>query len=187
MEYESYSAYLYDFASYIKMYPEAIIIHEKLSKGENLSSSDLEWIKWAVEVSGWDQKDIEDELKNLFEDPISRIDKHKKIFEDYLKEAKEFKEEKKYEQTGRKIWGSTVALHNLYYDKNRIPLVPWDYYHIKNLFMNIKDKQQQEIVLNLFSYTRGLYYTTKHGLINSFDQRFERAVTWIEKFKEVVF
>jgi len=53
-------------------WPEIYRVAEKLRQGADLSNDDREWLDDISRVSGWDEDDVAEDLKNLDRDPSER-------------------------------------------------------------------------------------------------------------------
>jgi len=173
---------------YLSKWPEVVRIHEKLVKGQNLSSLDKQWIKELVEETGWSVDEVMDEIKNLDKDPSTRVDKYQKIFEDCYMKAKELREKKRNRQAGEKLWGAVIALLKLYASKRGIPLIPWDSESLFSLIGYAKEGQTQDAILNLITRAVVLHQNYYECILGreSFQSVFSDTLELIEKFKELV-
>jgi len=169
--------------AYLRGYPEVVRIHEKLIKGEKLSSLDKSWIKELIEETGWNKEEVIDEIKNLDKDPSTCIEFYRKIFEDCYMKAKELREKKRNRLAGEKLWGTVTALLKLYASKRGIPLIPWDFGSLVNLVDHIKEVERRKLILNLTASAAVLHQNYYECILGrkSFKERFDDVVELIEK------
>jgi hypothetical protein len=91
-------------------WPEIIKIAEKLGRREKLTDRDRMWVEGLAEATGWDRKDVVDELANIAVNPSGRAKRYKQLHETYFEEAEKLKEKGDFRQAGEKLWGAVTAL-----------------------------------------------------------------------------
>ena len=179
--------------------PEVVEIHEKLSRGETLNTLDMELIEELSKETGWSEEEVMDEIKNLDKEPSTLVNKYKRLFEEYYKEAKELKEKKDYRQAGEKLWGAITALIKLYASKRGIRITAWTHAKLYDFVDNnvsnkpVKLPDGSEISLKVaFSLLlsdgstlhENFYEDNVHGEV--FEIIFNHAVDLIDKIKKVI-
>jgi len=180
-------------------WPEIVRIYDKLRRGETLNTLDMEWIDELSKETGWSEEEVMDEIKNLDKDPSTLVNKYKRLFEEYYKEAKELKEKKDYRKAGEKLWGAITALIKLYAGKRGIRVTAWTHAKLYDFVDNnvsnkpVKLPDGSEISLKvafslLLSDGRTLhenfYEDNVHGEV--FEIVFNHAVDLIDKIKKVI-
>ncbi len=169
-------------------WPEIYRVAEKLRQGADLSNDDREWLDDISRVSGWDEDDVAEDLKNLDRDPSERAVRYRMLFEKYLEEAKRRKEAGDTEQAGEKLWGAITALIKLYAAKKGIPIVHWSRSKIEKFVSNNVEQDLKEPLLELLDKGSALHehFYEKHMTFQSFEYRWSRAMELLDGIKRRV-
>ena len=95
-------------------YPEVVSLATKLASGMQLCKSDILTLRQVAEAMGWDEDDVEEELKNLATNPSKRVEKYMELFQKYYSEAHRLLERGDYSQAAEKLRGAATALIKLH-------------------------------------------------------------------------
>ncbi len=110
----------------LALWPEIYKVCVKLVYGLPLETADKAIAKELSEASGWQVRDVLEDLKAaLCEDPSTRVDIYRRLTKKYYDEAiKEWKRGN-LEQAGEKLWGASVALVKLHAALKGIFIAHW--------------------------------------------------------------
>jgi len=130
-------------------YPELFLLADKLSRGEELNEVDRAWLRELAKASGWDVDDVGDELRNLWADPSSRVDKYWELFNKYYEEARRHYDNNDYSQAAEKLWGAITALIKLHAALKGMPIAEWRHGNLYNYVYNNIEKENRQIFIKL--------------------------------------
>ncbi len=107
-----------DFEELRREYPEVVSLATKLASGMQLYKSDILILREVAEAMGWDENDVEEELKNLAANPSKRAEKYMELFQKYYSEAHRLLKQGDYPQA------ATVGSRNSPHQATRRPHKP---------------------------------------------------------------
>jgi hypothetical protein len=165
-------------------YPEVVSLATKLASGMQLCKSDI--LREIAEAMGWNEDDVEEELKNLAANPSKRVEKYMELFQKYYSEAHRLLEHGDYPQAAEKLWGAATALIKLHAALRGVFIAPWSHGKLYNYVTNnaehrqaFRDMLKAAEVMHRYFYERDLDPAT-------FKDHWEDAVRHIEKVKDIV-
>jgi hypothetical protein len=146
----------------VEEWPEVLEVVGKLARGEGLGRGDEEWIREVSEVCGWSRDDVVDELRNILSDPSARAERYRRLFEEYLGRALEYKERGDFRQAGEKLWGSALALIKFYASLKNVPIAVWSLGMVERFIASNVAESDRRVFWDLLDktfplHTRGFY------------------------------
>ena len=145
-------------------WPEVYAIHINLKTNKELNENNLAWIKEIVKATGWEEKEVMEEIKNLDVAPAQRTKHYKALFDKYLREAIGEFDKGNYEQASEKIWGSFTALVKYHAAKNEIPIFHWDHRKIRNYINNNLSGDLRNLFKDLYDNAYQLHILFYEGI-----------------------
>ncbi|MFP3156841.1 MAG: PaREP1 family protein [Caldivirga sp.] len=169
-------------------YPELLLLAGKLSRGEELNEVDRVWLKELAKVSGWDVDDVGDELRNLWANPSSRVNKYWELFNKYYKEAHSHYNNKDYPQAAEKLWGAITALIKLHAALKGVPIIEWSHGGLYNYVSNNVEKENKQAFIDLLGAGEPLhrYFYELHLEPKAFEDVWNNAINRLETTKNIV-
>jgi hypothetical protein len=169
-------------------YPELFLLADKLSRGEELNEVDRAWLRELAKASGWDVDDVGDELRNLWADPSSRVDKYWELFNKYYEEALKHYDNNDYPQAAEKLWGAITALIKLHAALKGMPIIEWDHGKLYDYVYNNIEKENRQIFIKLLKDGAPLhtYFYEIHVNPETFRGFWNDAINSLEAAKSVV-
>jgi len=169
-------------------YPELLLLTDKLSRGEELNEVDRAWLRELAKASGWDVDDVGDELRNLWADPSSRVDKYWELFNKYYEEARRHYDNNDYPQAAEKLWGAITALIKLHAALKGMTIAEWSHGNLYNYVYNNIEKENRQIFSNLLETGEPLHiYSCELALEpETFRSLWDDAINHLETAKNVM-
>ena len=170
-------------------WPELYRVYLKLRRGRQLDSLDREWLREAARAAGWSVEDMEEELRSLDVDPRGRVERYRRILEEYLAEAERLAREGDTRQAGEKLWGAATALVKLYAALRGVPVVHWsrgrlDRFVDNNVEEPLREKFQQ--LLDTAGRLHEHFYEDNLSQ-KGFMDRYNRARRLVEELRKRVY
>jgi len=153
-----------------------------------LSEVDKAWLRELAKASGWDVDDVGDELRNLWVDPSSRVDKYWELFNKYYEEARRHYDNNDYPQAAEKLWGAITALIKLHAALKGVPIIEWRHGVLYNYVYKNIEKENREIFSNLLETGEPLhrYFYEVDVDPETFRDMWNKAINRLETAKNVV-
>lgn len=171
-------------------WPEVYAIHINLKTNKELNEINLAWIKEIAKATGWEEKEVMEEIKNLDVAPAQRTKHYKALFDKYLREAISEFNKGNYEQASEKIWGSFTALVKYHAAKNNIPVFHWDHRKIRNYINNNLSGDLRNLFKDLYDNAYQLYILFYEGIkdedLASFKIYWNRTYELLNKILSVI-
>jgi hypothetical protein len=173
----------------VEEWPEVLEVVGKLVRGEGLGRGDEEWIREVSEACGWKREDIVDELRNIFADPSARAERYRRLFEEYLRGALDYKERGDSRQAGEKLWGSALALIKFYASLKNVPIVVWSLGRVERFIASNVAESDRRVFGDLLDktfplHTLGFYEGELAPEV--FEQRWVEALEALGRARRVV-
>lgn len=169
-------------------WPEIVKIAEKIKSGEIDEKSKL-WINELAEATGWDENAVADELVNICADPSDRVKKYKELHEEYLRDAKVFKEKGETRQAGEKLWGAITALIKLYAATKDFPIAHWSRGKIEKFITSNVEEKYKNIFRNLLDKAQVFHehFYEAHLDNETFEERWKETTKLLEEARKIVY
>jgi hypothetical protein len=170
-------------------WPEIIKIAEKLGRREKLTDRDGMWVEGLVEATGWDRKDVVDELANIAVNPSGRAKRYRELHETYFEEAEKLKEKGDFRQAGEKLWGAVTALIKHYAAIKNVFIPHWSRGKIDNFIANNVEEKYKELFRNLLDNAEALHENFYEGDLSekAFEERWGKTLKLLEEAGKIVF
>ena len=170
-------------------WPEIAKVIDKLKRGAKLDDADNRCIKELIEVTGWQEDDIIEELKNVDVDPSGRVKRYEELFAKYFEEALKHKKEGNTRQAAEKLWGAITALVKLYAAKKGVPIIHWSRGKMEKFITNNIDARYRKLFRGLLDkgHTMHEHFYEGHLDNRTFEERWQELIEIIEKAREIIF
>ncbi len=170
-------------------WPEIIKNAEKLSRRDKLTDRDGMWVEGLAEATGWDRKDVVDELANIAVNPSRRAKRYKELHEEYFEEAEKLKEKGDFRQAGEKLWVAVTALIKHYAAVKNVFIPHWGRGKIDNFIANNVEEKYKEVFRNLLDNAEALHENFYEGDLSekAFGERWEKTLKLLKEARKIVF
>ncbi len=161
----------------------------RLRRGQRLSPEEEAWLREAARAAGWRMEDMEEELRGLDQPPAARLERYRRLLEDYLREADRHAAQGDTRQAGEKLWGAATALVKLHAAQKNIPVMHWSRAKLDRFIVNNADEELRSLLLELLDTAQPLHeYFYEGGLSPEvFAYRYQKARRLIEKAKKLIY
>ncbi len=169
-------------------WPEIHEIAVKLTREELLTPIEKEWVREASEAAGWDSKDLEEDLRHADDDPSGRVERYRELFEEYLREARKFKDKGDTRQAAEKIWGAVTVLIKLYAALKGVPVVQWSRGRMDRFVTNNVEAEHKRVFRDLLDKGQRMHEHFYEGNLDpkSFEERWWELLERLEEARRVV-
>ena len=126
-----------------------------------------------------------DSLLNTL-DTSERIEIYKKLHEEYLRQAEEFRKRGDITQSSEKYWGAITALLNIIGEIENIP--HYRHVHYAEIIEHVFKETKDDEIPRLFASAERLHANYYHGFLSreSFELHRQDALRLIKKLREYV-
>lgn len=136
--------------TYLREFPELIPLVRKLIEEKPLDDIDRFNLNDLANAVGWSIEDISEELRNIWRDPLDRVDRYKNMFEKYYENAINLIK-KDPQQAAEKLWGAVVALIKFHASLKRVFIAAWDHGKLYNYVTNSIERVHRDLFYNLLT------------------------------------
>jgi hypothetical protein len=147
------------------------------------------WVEGLAEATGWDRKDVVDELANIAVNPSGRAKRYRELHETYFEEAEKLKEKGDFRQAGEKLWGAVTALIKHYAAIKNVFIPHWSRGKIDNFIANNVEEKYKELFRNLLDNAEALHENFYEGDLSekAFEERWRKTLKLLEEAGKIVF
>jgi hypothetical protein len=174
--------------TYLREFPELILLVRKFIEEKPLNDIDRFNLNELANAVGWSIEDVSEEFRNIWRDPLDRVDRYKNMFEKYYENAINLIK-KDPQKAAEKLWGAMVALIKLHASLKRVFIAAWDHGKLYNYVTNNIERAHRDLFYNLLTSGEVLhrYFYEEDLDEETFNIFWSKTLQLLDEAKQIVY